>query len=128
MTRRHRRGCRRRGVSREAISTGTSYVVAFGGLVLGQNYRALRAAQIVVWLVAVSAGWWFFYRFFRQIDAIWRSDPKRRARLVGASLLAVFVLLTSVYLVAIKFEVPGWALLVFIPVDLYLRARRPESP
>lgn len=98
------------------------------GLVIGENLRALRVAQVVVWLVAAGAGWWFFYRFFQQIEAGWRRDPTRRTRLLGGSVLSVLVLLTSAYLVAIRFEIPGWVFLIVIAVDRYFRLRRRESP
>src|SRR5215472_10206483 len=70
---------------------GYLFIVAFGGLVLGENLRALRVAQIVVWAVAAGAGWWFFYRFFRQVEAMWRSDPSRRPRLLRWSVFSVLL-------------------------------------
>jgi hypothetical protein len=112
----------------EGNLNGYLFIVAFGGLVIGENLRALRVAQIVVWLVAGCAGWWFFYRFFQQIEAGWRRDPTRRTRLLGGSVLSVLVLLTSAYLVAIRFKIPGWVFLIVIAVDWHFRLRRRESP
>ena len=107
---------------------GYLFIVAFGGLVLGENLRTLRVAQIVVWLVSASAGWWFFYRFFRQVEAMWRSEPTHRSRLFGGSVFSVVLLLTLVCLVALKVEIPGWIVLSSIALDLFFRLRRRESP
>jgi hypothetical protein len=112
----------------EGTLNGYLFIVAVGGLVIGENLRALRVAQIVVWMVPAGTGWWFFYRFFQQTEATWRREPTRRTRLLVGSVLSVLVLITSAYLVVIKFEIPGWAFLIVIAVDLYFRLRRRESP
>jgi hypothetical protein len=106
-------------------------LIAFGGLVLSEQVREWRTAQIAVWLVAAASGWWFAYRFVRRIEPIWRSDPTRRTRILIWSVLALLVVLIDVYAVAIKSETTvyvvggiSWGILILSAGVQYLRQRR----
>jgi len=83
---------------------GYLMLVAFGGLLLGENLRTWRTAQIAAWSIAAVAGWWFVYRCVCRMQATWLGEPTRRTRLLIGSVLSVLLLLLVVYAVAIKSE------------------------
>jgi hypothetical protein len=105
-------------------------LLAFGGLILGERLGMLHVARLAVWLAAGGAGWWLVYRHVRRVEALWDRDPPRRTRLVVKNALALLVLLTLVFSLAIKSEGVVQACYVLAIVMFaveYLRQRRRES-
>ena len=107
---------------------GYLFLVAIGGLVLGENLQRWRAAQVAAWSAAAGAGWWFVYRWGSQIQGTWQSEPTRRTRLLVGSVLFVLFLLLLVYAAAIKSEsilvvgsAVGWGFSLFTTLAKYLR-------
>jgi len=111
-----------------ATLNGYLFLVALGGLVLGENLHAWRAAQIAAWSIAAIAGWWFVYRYVVQLQATWQSTSTRRTRIFIGSVLFVLFLLVVVYAAAIKSvalllvgSAVGWGFSLFTTLAQYLR-------